>query len=482
MKHLSPQDIVHLLKEKGVSLWTASGKLKFRATQKSLSENEKEILKANKAEIIAYLEQLEKVEKDAFPLSPIQKSYLVGRDDTYDLGGINTHYYMELEWDGTLDTSRLEKSWNTVIAQSDALRLMILPNGTQVVLERVPKYSIETIPLKSAEERLEKRQEWNHHLYPTGEWPFFTMRISRVEASKDVLHFDFDCMIMDAWSAKIALSQMFKLYAGEPVQWPRYSFKEYCRDAAKCERDDSEAESYWKSKADELVCEPDLPYAKPLSEIHHHRFSRMSGSLSSEEYGVLQKRCREYRTTPAAAISTAYLKSLLKFSRNDALTINSTLFNRMPLHEDIHSVIGDFTNIAFITLSRNAGNFLQCVQAVQKEMWQLVRFHAYDGTQILKFKKNLRPMRAQMPLVITCVLEGGRKTNSGIPKNLKQINALSKTPQVALDYQVTDFDGTLSVNWDYAVPAFTPETIQKMFQTNIEYLKSLLNKDWEKVD
>lgn len=480
MKNLSPQDIVHSLGEKGISLWTESGKLKFRATH-SLSESDREVLKTNKAEIIAHLEQLEKAEKDAFPLSPIQKSYLVGRDDAYDLGGINTHYYMELEWNGTLIADRLEASWNTVIAKSDALRLVILPNGTQYVLKSVPKYSIEIITLKSAEERQEKREAWNHRLYETGKWPFFTMRISRLKDAKDIIHFDFDCMIMDAWSAKIALSQMFKLYAGEPVQWPRYSFREYCRDAAKGKRDDSEAESYWKSKADGLVAEPDLPYAKPLSEIHHHRFSRMSGSLSVEEYGLLQKRCREYRTTPAAVICTAYLKSLLEFSRDDALTVNSTLFNRLLLHEDIHSVIGDFTNIAFITLSRNAGNFLKCAQSVQREMWQLVRFHAYDGTQILKFKKNLRPMRAQMPIVITCVLEGGRKTDSDIPEGIKQINALSKTPQVALDYQVTDFDGTLSVNWDYAAPAFTPETIQKMFRANIGLLKKLLDKNWEEV-
>ncbi|WP_406538133.1 condensation domain-containing protein [Fibrobacter sp.] len=479
-------DIQHLINEfasRGVTLWLDEGKLKFRAANGALSAEDKECLKANKAGIVAYLEQQAKDEENSFPLSPIQKSYLVGRDPVYDLGGINTHYYMELEIDATVNVALLENAWNEVIVHDDALRLVISAKGTQRVLETAPKYSIEIVELENAEQRLEKRKEWSHNIYPLNQWPFFTMRVSRVPKSKDVLHFDFDCMIMDAWSAKIALSQMFKIYRGETVQWIDYGFKNYCNDLIKFEsqQDYSQAEAFWKSKINELVCEPDLPYAKPLSEIHNHRFSRISGELSVEEFALFQQRCREYRTTPAAVISTAYLKALLGFSKNDSLTINSTIFNRLPLHKDINSVVGDFTNIAFITLSKKCKNFLECVQSVQKDMWQLVRFHTYDGTKILKFKEGLSPMRAQMPIVITCVLENGQKSNSDMPDGMHQIYALSKTPQVVLDYQVTNFDGRLSVNWDYAEPAFAPETLKEMFAANVGLLKRLLTEKWDEV-
>ena len=483
MDYQKISEFIDSFAHRGVTLWLEEGKLKFRATSGALSAIDKECLKANKADIIAFLEKKDEDEKDSFPLSPIQKSYLVGRDPIYDLGGINTHYYMELELDESLDVERLQNAWNEVIVHDDALRLVISSAGTQRVLETAPSYSIEIVELESPEQRLEKRKEWSHHIYPLNQWPFFTMRVSRVPNTKDILHFDFDCMIMDAWSAKIALSQMFKLYRNENVQWVNYSFKDYCTNLAAYEKqqDYSQAEAFWKSKANELVCEPDLPYAKPLSEIHNHRFSRISGELSIEEFALFQQRCREYRTTPAAVISTAYLKALLGFSKNDSLTINSTLFNRLPLHKDINSVVGDFTNIAFITLSKKCKNFLECVQSVQKDMWQLVRFHTFDGTKILKFKEGLSPMRAQMPIVITCVLENGQKSNSEMPEGLHQIYALSKTPQVVLDYQVTNFDGKLSVNWDYAEPAFTPNTLKQMFAANVGLLKRLLTEKWEEV-
>ena len=476
-------ELIDSFANRGVTLWVDEGKLKFRAANGALSAEDKECLKANKADIIAHLEHLAAEESNAFPLSPIQKSYLVGRDSVYDLGGINTHYYMELEFDATIDVALLEKAWNEVISHDDALRLVISAKGTQHVLETAPKYSIEVVNLETQEQRLEKRKEWSHHIYPLNHWPFFTMRVSRVPNENDVLHFDFDCMIMDAWSAKIALSQMFKLYRGETVQWIDYGFKDYCNDliAYEKQQDYSQAEAFWKSKINELVCEPDLPYAKPLSEIHNHRFARISGELSVDEFALFQQRCREYRTTPAAVISTAYLKALLNFSKNDSLTINSTIFNRLPLHKEINSVVGDFTNIAFITLSKKCKNFLECVQSVQKDLWQLVRFHTYDGTKILKFKEGLSPMHAQMPIVITCVLENGQKSNSDMPDGLRQIYALSKTPQVVLDYQVTNFDGRLSVNWDYAEPAFAPETLKEMFATNIGLLKRLLTEKWDEV-
>ena len=473
--------LIHDFAGRGITLWLEGEKLKFRAASGSLSTYDKDVLKANKEGIVAYLKQVAEEEKSSFPLSSIQKSYLVGRDSTYDLGGINTHYYMELELDSTLDIKKLQHAWNQVIAHDDALRLVISSKGSQRVLNSVPEYFIEEVFLNNQEERLVKRSEWSHHIYPLDHWPFFTLRVSRVPCEKDILHFDFDCMIMDAWSAKIALTQLFKLYRDEPVRWIEYGFSDYCRDyvAYESKQDYSLAEAFWKSKAGELVCEPQLPYAKPLSEIRNHRFSRMVGELSSEEYAILQAKCRENRTTPAAVICTAYLKSLLGFSEDDALTVNSTVFNRIPLHKDINSVVGDFTNIAFVTLPKGLDSFAQCVQHVQKDLWQLVRFHTYDGTKILKFKENLAPMRAQMPVVITCVLEGGR--NGDMPKGLHHVYALSKTPQVVLDYQVTDFDGKLSVNWDYAEGAFDFDTLSKMFNANLNLLKRLLCENWNEV-
>lgn len=157
MDSLTAKELIESFAQRGVTLWLEEGKLKFRATSGALSSEDKECLKANKAGIIAHLEKQAEEEQNSFPLSPIQKSYLVGRDPVYDLGGINTHYYLEVELDETLDVTRLQNAWNEVIAHDDALRLVISAKGTQRVLESAPTYSIEVVELKSIEGRLEKR-------------------------------------------------------------------------------------------------------------------------------------------------------------------------------------------------------------------------------------------------------------------------------------------------------------------------------------
>lgn len=50
----------------------------------------------------------------------------------------------------------------------------------------------------------------------------------------------------------------------------------------------------------------------------------------------------------------------------------------------------------------------------------------------------------------------------------------SQTPQVVLDYQATDFNGELLVNWDYVIDAFDVEMIHSMFSENIKDLRLLI--------
>lgn len=62
-------------------------------------------------------------------------------------------------------------------------------------------------------------------------------------------------------------------------------------------------------------------------------------------------------------------------------------------------------------------------------------------------------------MVFTGVLQGDRKTKGFLPNGVSEGYAISQTPQVVLDYQATDFNGELLVNWDYVIDG-------KMFQVN----------------
>ena len=86
---------------RGIKLSVSDNKLHFSAPQNILTDEDKDILKKNKKEIIKFLldhteseiivDEEDKYEK--FPLTDIQLSYLVGQDNVYKFGGSNCYLY-----------------------------------------------------------------------------------------------------------------------------------------------------------------------------------------------------------------------------------------------------------------------------------------------------------------------------------------------------------------------------------------------------
>lgn len=374
-----------------------------------------------------------------------------------------------------IDVVRFERAVNEVIARTDAMRTIVLSNGMQAVLEKVPTYKIERFEFGNEKDREEKREQWSHCVFDLCKWPLYNIRISYVNKAFPRIHIDFDCIIMDAWSAKMMIAKIFEVYEGKIVKWGTYSFKQYCLEQKEYRETHPEnaAYSYWRKRVTELPPAPDLPYKKKLSELCGHRFDRISQKFSREETSALYKLVKDNRVTPAALICTMYMKTLMQYSKNKEFSLNLTLFNRLPLSEEIYNLIGDFTNIGAIAY-RQQKDFWQEVNFVQKQLWELVRYHSFDGTQILKMIDPMNRGKAILPVVFTGVLQGDRKTKGFLPNGVSEGYAISQTPQVVLDYQATDFNGELLVNWDYVIDAFDVEMIHSMFSENIKDLRLLI--------
>lgn len=473
------------LENKKIVLWTENGKIKYKAPKGVITVQELDKIKSQKEKIIQFLTLKQRTNEklqETFPLTAIQRAYLLGSDEAYALGGINAHYYMELE-STCFDTEQLSIAFNKVIKNTDALRTIILPEGKQAVLDKVPDFVIEEVYFQNEDERRQARERWSHCRYELQKWPLYNMRISHIEGQPDILHIDFDCIVMDAWSAKMMITKMFDLYGGQSVEWPAYSFKQYCMDEIEYRKTNLEKEawSYWKEKVKSLPLAPMLPYRKKLALIHGHRFSRLSDKLTKEDTKLLYQLIKKNRLTPAAVICTVYMKILAAYSENSELTLNLTLFNRLPLHKDVQNILGDFTNIGVASFTDNLGSFLDEVRFVQKQFWDLIRFHSFNGTQILKLLSSKSFGQAVLPVVFTGVLQGERFVKKFLPEQVRDVYAISQTPQVVLDYQATDFNGELLINWDYVIEAFDEPLILEMFSKNSLLLRRLLCSEWTEV-
>ena len=87
----------------GIQIWIEDNKLKYSAPKGAMTEERIKELSQNKEEIIKFINSQKAIKHNSntayeeFPLTPLQSSYLVGKSDAYDFGGIGCNFYVELD-------------------------------------------------------------------------------------------------------------------------------------------------------------------------------------------------------------------------------------------------------------------------------------------------------------------------------------------------------------------------------------------------
>lgn len=102
---------------------------------------------------------------------------------------------------------------------------------------------------------------------------------------------------------------------------------------------------YWKKRLDDLPPAPELPLAKQPSELDAPRTVRLSAVLEAPVWEGFKARIRRNGLTPSGLLVAAYAETLARWSAGPRFTLNLTLFNRLPLHDQVNDVVGDFSSL-----------------------------------------------------------------------------------------------------------------------------------------
>lgn len=467
--------LINELSQKGIYLWEEQGRLKYKCKKGKISEEILNALRVKKAEIVEFLQ---KCESNSFPVSPLQSAYLIGEEKSCELGNTNAHYYIEYEAPN-INIKRLEESLNILIENHDALRMIVLKEGKNLILERVSPYKISTYAYIGNESRKAVRSVWENYTYTPQTWPMFHFEVGKAEKGNDVLHVSFDCLILDAWSAKKLISELFNLYSGERLKFPEFTFRDYLEQAVNYDyKQEKQAESYWKEKISHMKI-PSFKTRIPVEAVVEPKFERVEHTFTIEETKKLYERITKYGLTPAAAICMLFMKTICDTFALKEITLDITLFNRLPLDKKINDVIGEFTNVGLATYYKIENiSILEAAKNIQAQFWKLVQYREYDGIKLLKALGKGSIGKAIFPIVYTCMLGGKNDIKQEV---FHEVYALSKTPQVMLDHHVRDDLGSLKLSFDYVTELFAKEDMEKIMDV---YVRNVLNAiaalDWER--
>ncbi len=494
------------LARQGVQLEAEGDQLRVRARPGVLTAELRTQISEYKAELLSLLANREDTSVDMdlpkiipdeinrhepFALTDIQHAYWVGRDEVMELGNTGVHAYMEIDQlDG--DLSRLNIALHAVIQRHDMLRMIIHPNGEQQILSSVPDYQIDVSSFDkddsdaAANHMVNVRDRMSHQILSTDVWPLFDICATTYDDNKIRLHISLDILMADLWSLFRIFSEWKQLYDDPACQLPHIglSFRDYVIAEEQLQQTAyyKTAQAYWNKRLEQLQPGPELPLAIQPALITKPVFKRRSFELDEKTWSQLRKLAASLEVTPSGLLLTAFAEILSLWSKNSKFTLNLTLFNRQPMHEDVNKLIGDFTTTILLAVDNSTNDkFEDRAKRIQKQLYADLEHRVYNGVRVLR---DLSQRRAglpgvAMPVVFSSALGLGSMAKGSVVDTrlggqLGDVNyTITQTPQVWIDHQVFENNGELNFNWDVVEELFPDGMMDAMFSAYCNLLLKL---------
>jgi amino acid adenylation domain-containing protein len=421
---------------------------------------------------------------DPFALTDVQRAYWLGRTNYFELGNIGCHVYFEFDVPD-VDRGRMQAAWQKLIDRHDMLRAVVRDDGLQQVLPHTPHYEIKNLNLRGVDQakaQLELeviRRRMSHQVFAPNQWPLFELRTTELKG-QTLLHLSLDLLFIDLWSMQILFDEWSQLTFDRdaylaPVE---INFRDYVMAVAqqKETRSYRRAEEYWLRRIDALPPPPKLPLAKSPSAIRQPRFVRREAVLEPELWRSLKSRIAKARLTPSGMLMAAFARILAAWSQSPHFTLNTTLFQRAPLHPHVYRLVGDFTSILLLEIHDDAAESLEVLaRRIATQFRSDLEHREYGGLQLLQeiAKRGDPDRRPSMPVVFTSALAQSMPGWQSVDQLGEVTYGVTQTPQVYLDHQVYQRAGNLHLTWDAVEELFPPGLLDDMFGAYTAYLRRL---------
>jgi pyochelin synthetase len=472
---MNAQQIVSGLEKDGIRLWEEDGALRFRAPRGALTEERRALLRAHRDEVLDHLAARAGAARlipdpaaahAPFPLTDIQAAYLVGRGEAYGYGGVACHVYLELSYPAATDPDRLNDAWWRLVRRHPMLRATVHRDGYQEILPEIPERPIPVRDLRGAtaaevERRVTAvRDELATRVPPTDVPPLFELRMTRCD-DELVLHLSMDQLIVDYASLLLLLAELEDLYDGEELDPLEAGFRDYvlARRRQTLTGDYDRHRAYWLRRLPDLPGAPELPVAGAGEEVGP--FRRFETLLGQDRRRAFEANAAANGVTTSAAALTAYAEVVGRWSRGPRFMINVPTFTRLPLHEQVDRLVGDFTAVELLAVDlREPVSFAERAKTLGADLLEDLAHSLFTGSQVLaELSRAGDSGPLLMPVVFTSTL--GSPTSRQPRAAIR--HARTQTPQVWLDCQVMERADGLSLSWDVRDGVLAGDTAADLF-------------------
>lgn len=454
MSHL---DVLREAESRGLSVSLQGNDLRLQGDRERMDAAFLARIKSVKAELIAHLSG-EGQPGGSFPVTPLQRAYLLGRSGIFEVGDVSGHVYHEIE--GAWDVDRLEEAFRAVVSAHSGLRSRFVGDDRQVT-EEMPSPAIGRLDLrgKDAEEqqriRLARREERSHRVLPADRAPMVAVDVTVLADDRMVLHVGHDGLVMDGISMFLFFRAWWQRYREGPPADPAQElpYEEYVAalEAGRSRAPYRRSRDYWLDRVDTLPPHPDLPLRTSPSALTSSRFSQRQVRLDARDWEALKERAADAGLTPSALLLAAYAETLSTWGAGRRFTVTTTVANRPPIHPRTAEAIGNFSDTVLVEAEvERTGSFAERAGALQSRLRSDLDHRHFSGGEVMQELARRRGgvAGARMPFTFNSAIGHGGVDGSALELFGPEVFSVSQTPQVWLNAFAMEQHGGLVVQLD----------------------------------
>ncbi|MBF8186870.1 condensation protein [Nonomuraea sp. K274] len=442
-----------------------------------------------------------------FPLMPLQQGYFVGQHDGWELSYESAHFYADFGLaglDGDEAPEALEDALARLALHQPMLRARITPQGEQYVLApdtpgAIPRPRVYDLRDAGPQEVEAHLLAVRHEMRTTGpnplDGPGLDIRLSLLPEGRGRLHTGESLLIMDGWSATLLNRELLTLAADwNAVLAPLdVDFGDYVTSLGRLRDSEPYAadRNWWWARLGDVPRPPALPLRADPRDVRTTTMETRENRVAADRWAALRDQCASREVTPSAAMLTAFAVVLARWAGHRRMLLNSLQLNRLPLHPDIHRVIGAFATTMLLPVEpAQDRTFADLAGEVQRDFTEHVAHNLVSGVEVSRELARRRgTTRPVAPVVFQSTLGMdaaiGAQADSAGPLgdlNFDDFHHQLRTPQVALEARFYELRDELVLVFSLVEELFHTEQVDAAFADLLTLVETLADgPGWDQI-
>jgi mycobactin phenyloxazoline synthetase len=464
---------------------------------------------AGQAERALPIELRKRVDRDApFPLLPLQQGYFVGQQDGWELSYESAHFYTDVRLsDVDVDEAAeaLSDALRRLAEHQPMVRARVTADGNQYVLPldapgAVPEPVVYDLRDASPDTVGSELDRLRAEMRATGpdptRGPGLDIRLSLLPDGGARLHTNMSLLVFDGWSATLLNRELLMLSADwNAVLAPLdMDFGDYVASVGDLPGTDAWAadRAWWWSRLDGLPQPPALPLVQDPRDVRATTMGLKESYLSVERWAALRDRCAAHDVTPSTAMFTAFGVMLARWAGHRRLLLNSLQLNRLPVHPDVHRVVGAFASTMLLPAELPLGaTFAELAAQAQRRFTEHSAHNLMTGVEVSRELGRRRGThRPVAPVVFQSTLGMDAAVGTAQPESAGPLGEVDfddfhhqlRTPQVALEVRFYELRSEMAIVFSLVEELFDGGQVDAAYAELVSLIEDLADgPGWDRV-